>query len=137
MLISKRSRRKSELFESRFKDGSSVDFPVRQYLRCREDLFSGIVHVALLAVFAGTLIAFGRTLAGLFNRHGADLNPWYERGAFVLLALFCLSVLRRLYYKVIEMRDVRREMVALKASFRAGAAGHTVQDDSTDRPDGR
>ena len=137
MLISKRYRRKSELFESRFKDVSSVDFPVRQYLRCREDLFSTIVHVALLAVFAGTLMAFGRTLAGLFDQHGAHLSPWYERGAFALLAVFCLSVLCRLYYKVTELRNLRREMVELKATFRNGGSGVAAQDDSTDRPDGR
>jgi len=98
-----------------------VDFPVRQYLRCREDMVSSVVHAVLLAVFLGTLVAFGRTLHGLFVRHGADLNPWYERGGFVLLALFCLSVLRRLYYKVTELWDIRREMIALKASFRTGA----------------
>ena len=137
MLISKRYRRKSELFESRFKDVSSVDFPVRQYLRCREDLFSTIVHVALLAVFAGTLMAFGRTLAGLFDQHGAHLSPWYERGAFALLAVFCLSVLCRLYYKVTELRNLRREMVELKATFRSGGSRGDDQDDSTDRPDGR
>ncbi len=137
MLISKRSRRRSELFESRFKDGSSVDFPVRQYLRCREDLSSSMVHIVLLAVFAGTLMAFGRTLAGLFDQHGADLSPWYERGAFALLAVFCLSVLCRLYYKVIALRDLRREMVELKATFRNGGSRGAAQDDSTDRPDGR
>lgn len=121
MLITKRSRRRSELFESRFRDGSGSDFPVRQYLRGREDMVSGLVHAFLLGAFLVTLMAFGRTLHGLFVRHGADLNPWYERGSFGLLALFCLSVLRRLYYKVSELWALRREMAALKASFRIGA----------------
>lgn len=125
MLITKRYRRRSEIFESRFRDGSGVEFPVRQYMRCREDLASGLVHLALLTVFLVTLVAFGRTLHGLFQRHGTDLNPWFERGAFLLLALFCLSVLRRLYYKFTELRVLRREMAALKASFRGG-----VPDDS-------
>ena len=126
MQITRRSRKRSELFESRFRDTSGVDFPVRQYLRSREDMASGIVHALLLGAFLVTLVAFGRTLHGLFVNHGADLNPWWERGSFGLLALFCLSVLRRLYYKVSELWALRREMVQLKASFRAGAPDDPV-----------
>jgi hypothetical protein len=89
-------------------------------------MVSGLVHAVLLAVFLVTLAAFGRTLHGLFVRHGADLNPWYERGAFALLAFFCLSVLKRLYGKITELRDLRREMVHLKATFRGGAPDDPV-----------
>lgn len=118
MLITKKSRRSSTLFDSKFRDGSGVDFPVRQYLRCREDLLSGLVHVALLAAFLGVLVAFGRTLAAFFSSHSEQVDPWVLRGAWVLLAVFCLSVFRRLYYKVAELRYLRREMQELKASFR-------------------
>ena len=120
MLISKRSRRESELFRSRFRDDGGVDFPVRQYLRAREDFASGLVHLALLAAFLVTIALFGRTLDRLFDAHGADLSPWYRRGALALWVLFCLSVLRRLYYKVCSLREIRREMAELKATFRAG-----------------
>jgi hypothetical protein len=118
MLISKRSRRKSDVFASRFRDGRGGDFPLRQYLRCREDLTSGIVHAFLLLAFAVTLVGFGRTVAHLFDSHGADLNPWLKRGALVLVAIFVLSVLRRLYYKVVELREIRRDMARLKSVFR-------------------
>jgi len=118
MLITKRSRRKSTLFESRFRDGSAVDFPVRQYLRCREDLFSTIVHALLLAAFLVTLVFFGRTLDRLFDVHGAQLNPWFRRGALALLGIFCLLVVLRLAGKVAAIRGIRREMVDLKAAFR-------------------
>jgi hypothetical protein len=110
------------MFESRFRDGSGVDFPVRQYLRCREDLVSGLVHVALLAAFFGVLVAFGRTLAGFFAHHGDQVATWLRIGAWVLLVVFCLSVLRRLYYKVAELRVLRREMRELKAAFRGAEA---------------
>ena len=119
MLISKRSPRKSEVFVSRFRDGADgVEFPVRQYLRCREDLASGVVHLVLLLAFLVTVLLFGRTLDRLFAAHGEDLGPWYRRGALLLWAVFALSVLRRLYYKVCSLREIRREMADLKATFR-------------------
>jgi len=118
MLISRRSRRKSELFDSKFRDGSGGDFPVRQYLRCREDFTSGLVHILIYVAFAVTLVMFTFTLDDLFTAHGAHLNPWFRRGALVLMALFVLSILRRLYYKVMELRDIRTEMHRLKSDFR-------------------
>jgi len=118
MLISKRSRRKSEQFESRFRDGSAGNFPLRQYLRCRDDFTSGLVHILLLVVFVGTLVMFTRTVVGLFDAHGTNLSPWYRRGALLLMGLFILSVLRRLYYKVLELRQIRAEMRYLKDEFR-------------------
>ena len=51
MLISKRSRRKSDVFESRFREAGGADFPLRQYLRCREDFASGLVHPASAGAF--------------------------------------------------------------------------------------
>lgn len=118
MLISKRSRRKSEMFESRFRDGSGGDFPLRQYMRCREDFSTGLVHILLYVGFAVTLVMFTISLGGLFEAHGSNLNPWYRRGAVVLMVLFILSVLRRLYYKVMELREIRAEMACLKGEFR-------------------
>ena len=118
MLILKRSRRKSTVFDSRFRDGRGGDFPLRQYLRCREDFTSGLVHAGLTIVFGVTLVAFGRTLGHLFDSHGADLNPWYRRTTMILMGFFILSVLRRLYYKVMELREIRQEMAHLQAEFR-------------------
>ncbi len=118
MLSLKRSRRKSHVFESRFRDGRAGDFPLRQYLRCREDFSSGVVHTILLAAFIVTLVGFGRTLMHLFDGHGANLNPLYRWASLGLMALFVLSVLRRLYYKVMELREIRREMARLQAGFR-------------------
>ena len=118
MLISKRSRRKSEVFGSRFRDGRGGDFPVRQYLRCQEDLSSGLVHSGLIVAFIVTLVAFGRALVHVFDQHGTSLSPLYRWAALGLLGLFVLSVLRRLYYKVMELRELRREMKRLRAVFR-------------------
>ncbi len=118
MLISKRSRRKSEVFSSRFRDGSGAGFPLRQYLRCREDFTSGLVHTLLTVAFIVTLIVFGRTLGHLFDSHGEHLSPWYKWAAMGLMGLFVLSVLRRLYYKVMELKEIRQEMARLQSVFR-------------------
>lgn len=118
MLISKRSRRKSERFESRFREASSANFPLRQYLRCREDFSSGLVFAVLNLAFLVTLAGFTRTLGTLFDRHGQDLNPLYKPAAWALMGLFMLSVVRRLYYKVKELKEIRGEMAHLQAQFR-------------------
>ena len=38
--------------------------------------------------------------------------------ALFLMVLFVLSVLRRLYYKVMELKEIRAEMRRLKGGFR-------------------
>lgn len=122
MLISKRSPRTSERFSSRFGDGAPGDFPLRQYLRLREDLQVQSVHAALTALLAVLLLVFGRALDGLFLAHGAHLSPWYRRGLWFLVVILALSVLRRLYYKLVELRQIRREMLELRAGFRQQGA---------------
>jgi len=118
MLISKRSPRRSALFSSKFRDGRGTDFPVRQYLRCRDDFFSGILYAILTLVFLVTLAGFTRSIAGLFDHHGAELSPLYRYLSLGLMGLFMLSVLRRLYYKVIDLFAIRQEMTGLQATFR-------------------
>ena len=117
MLISRRSRRKSDLFESRFRTGEGTDFPLRQYMRCKEEFSGGLVHMVLLGAFFITLLAFGQTLNSLFNSHGDGINPAFRWLALGFLLLFLLSVLRRFFHKILDLRDIRREMAALKAEM--------------------
>ena len=105
------------MFESRFRDGDSVNFPLRQYLRCREDFQSGLLHLALLIAFAVTLSLFGRTLWNLFLVHGSHLNPWYRRGALMLLGLVVLSVVRRIMNKIGDLRETREAMARYQSDF--------------------
>ncbi len=105
------------MFDSRFRDGSGGDFPLRQYLRCREDFSSGLLHTLLYIAFVVTLVLFTRAILHLFTSHGADLSPWFRRGAVIMMGLFILSVLRRLYYKVVDLREIRVEMGHLKNEF--------------------
>jgi len=80
------------------------------------------VHAALTALLAVLLLVFGRALDGLFLAHGAHLSPWYRRGLWFLVVILALSVLRRLYYKLVELRQIRREMLELRAGFRQQGA---------------
>lgn len=117
MPISKRSRKRSDMFESRFRDGSGGDFPLRQYLRAREDFTSGLVHTALYIAFVVSLVMFTLAINDLFTVHGADLTPWYRLFALFLMGLFILSVLRRLYLKLLELKEIRVEMGQLQGEF--------------------
>lgn len=130
MLISKRSPRTSERFPGRFGSGAPGGFPLRQYLRLREDLSVRTVHASLTAMLIVLIVVFGRAFDGLFRLHGAGLSPWYRRGVGVLIAIFALSVARRLYYKLVEMRQIRREMRVLRSAFR-----HSGDDDGAPDPD--
>lgn len=118
MLITRRSRRRSEVFRSRF-DEAGQEFPLRQYMRCREDVASSIVHAVLLAGFAVALVLFGRVLWRVFSVHGGDLSPWYQRFSALGVGIMILFVLRRLWGRVQNAREARDEMRALQARLRA------------------
>ncbi len=124
MLIMKRSRKPGDSYRSRFRDGGGVDFPLRQYLRCRDDFFSGTVHFVVLAAFVVSLVFFGRTMNDLFDSHGGHLNPWFRRGAMLMLGLFVLLMARRLLLKFRYLRETRAEMLAMKAQLRTPPGDH-------------
>ena len=119
MLITKRSRRRSEIFDSRFRDGKGVDFPLRQYLRCREDFFSSIVHLVVLAAFVVTLCFFATTVGHLFDKHGSHLHSFYRWGAMGLVWLFALVLVRRLFRKFGYLRETRQEMKRLQEEIKS------------------
>lgn len=106
------------MFDSRFRDGSGGDFPLRQFMRCKEEFSGGLVHLLLLAAFAVTVGLFTKTINNLFLVHGTELNPVYRWAALGLLVIFTLSILRRLYYKVVELREIRHEMDRLRQEMR-------------------
>ena len=106
------------MFESRFRSGGGTDFPLRQYLRCREEIATEAVQAVLTLAFAVTLALFARPLNALFENHGPNLNPLYKWLALAALFVFIVSVLRRLYIKIATIREIRREMTRLKEEFR-------------------
>jgi hypothetical protein len=119
MLISRKSPRNSDAFQSRFRSGEGVQFPLRQYLRCREDLFSSAIHLLLLVVFTVAMVIFARTVDQIFVVHGAELNPWYRRIALLSLVFVVMSLLRRIVRKFNYLRETRAEMRGLRAQFQS------------------
>ena len=125
MLISRRSLRRRNAFRSRFQDAEG-DFPLRRYMRCREDIYSGIIHSVLQVAFLIALIFFGRAIWLVFARHGAELSPIYSWGAMLLLAAFWLLVLRRLLRKLGDVREARQEMAELRAELERHRKGDSA-----------
>jgi hypothetical protein len=117
MLISRRSRRTSKVFRSRFGDDTGLAFPLRQYLRCREGLISGALHFLLLVAFTVAIILFGHTVDNLLRRHGAELAPWIRWATLVAFAALVLLLIRRLVVRVRELRETWRELGRWKAEM--------------------
>lgn len=129
MLISKKSPRPSERFFTGPGTGDPGDFPLRRYMRLREDFGAGAAHVTLTILLIILVVALGRVAGAVFARHGKGLTPWYGRCVWMLIAIFTLSAGRVLYYKLRELRRIRREMSQLRATFRnAGDAGALAGD---------
>jgi TRAP-type C4-dicarboxylate transport system permease small subunit len=116
MLITRKSRRRSQIFRSRFAEGNAA-FPLRQYFRCREELVSSIVHAVILLAFLITLLYFSRTIWQVFAAHGTDLSPWYRRLAMFAMVLVELIVVYRLWRKVRNIFHLRQEMNQLKSDL--------------------
>lgn len=128
MLISKKSRRESELFQSRFCGPNSADFALRQYHRCREEYSSSLLQVVLTGVFGILLVMFGRAVWHLFARHGADLNPWYRYLATGLVVAMILTVLRRLLRKVGDILALRREIEEYRSVLQSAKEAEYLED---------
>ncbi len=113
MLITKRSRRRSDLFGSRFRD-SRGNFPLRQYLRCREEVYSGTVHSLLLIAFMVAIFFLGRATWLMFRSHEVTTSPWLRHATLASIACFILFLGRRLWLKIQELREVREELRVLR-----------------------
>lgn len=118
MLISKKSPRPNDRYFTGPGSGHPGDFPLRRYMRLREDLGAGAAHVILTILLIILVVALGRVAGAVFARHGKSLAPWYGRGVWMLIAIFTLSAGRVLYYRLRALRRIRREMSQLRAKFR-------------------
>jgi pilus assembly protein TadC len=105
-----KKRRQSEAFRSRFLDAAKDAAPIRHARQLRDHLAGLVVQSVLLAGFLVALALFARSVVHLFERHGAELNPWYLRlclaGILVCFVLFA----RRMVGRILEIRDVRRDL---------------------------
>jgi hypothetical protein len=118
MLITKRSSRRSGPFRSRFADGMP-DFPIRQYQRCREDFFSGILQAVILGALTVSVGVFGLTVWRVLQKHAPGLHPWLLRGVGSALILLVLVTIWRLGRRIGDLREIRREMLDLRRQIAA------------------
>lgn len=132
MLISKRSRRESKLFKSRFGDPQSLDFALRQYHRCREEYYSTFLHGILLLAFGVLVALFGRAVWHLFIRHGEQAAPIWRYLSLGAVMLMLASIIRRVVGKVADLKELRRDMERYRARIREqgdAPVGPPVQDE--------
>lgn len=134
MLISKRSPKRSERFPSRLGDGESEGLPLGQYLHLRETLGACAVQVVLLATLVVLLVALAGATDAMWRTLRPGLGNWLRPASAVLILICTLSAGRRLYYKVVEMRQIWRRMSGLRESFRhPGEDGGTPAADTERR----
>lgn len=134
MLISKNSPERETPAAAGSAPAVAGDFPLRRYLRRREDLAAGAAHAALLAVLAVLVVLLGRALDALCRAPAGPAGDWSRPAVWLGTAILALSVGRRLYYKLMELRQIRREMSALRAAFRPlGEEGGTRGGDGRHR----
>jgi hypothetical protein len=93
--------------------------PVRHLSRAREEIVGCAFQIVLIAGFVVALGFFMRSVAHLFERHGDALNPWYLRFTLLGIGLVMLLTLRRLWRKIREFGELRREIRSLGAQVNA------------------
>ncbi len=123
MPISKTSRtnRPEHAFRSRFNQAEDL-FPLRQYLRIREELIQRSVTSVILMGFAVALLLFGRSMHHLIARHGDGGASWLEPAGWALVAISILLTFRRIWRNVTniivlkdELKRYKRDVDQLKA----------------------
>jgi len=83
---------------------------LRHARQLQEHLAGEVVLFALQAGFLVALAFFGRTLIHLFDRHGAELDPWYLRLSLLGVVVCFVLVARRVWARGRDILEVRRDL---------------------------
>ena len=105
-------------FRSRFA-GDADMFPLRQYMRCRDEIAHRVILSVLQAGFLVALVLLGLAIHRAFERHGAGAPGWIEPATLILVAGVMTSLARKMVVNVRESFRVRGEMKRLTAEIRA------------------
>lgn len=100
-------------YRSRFADGEDL-FPLRQYLRARDELIHRGITATVLTGFAVALVLFGRAVHRLIARHGDGGAGWLEPAAWALVLLALGVTLRRVWRHLAAIRELRGELRKLR-----------------------
>ncbi len=110
MLITKKSRKNrssSSAYKSRF-SGDAESFPLRQYLRAKDEIVSRSIMAVIFTGFAIALSVFSKTVFFLINRHGQNLHnstKWFAAGFVLILVAVALYRCYRCIGEVIAIRQ--------------------------------
>ena len=116
MLIMKKLRKNkssSTAYKSRF-SGDAGAFPLRQYLRAKDELVSRSVLAVIFAGFGIALLIFSKTVFFLISRHGQHLHnstKWFASGFVLILVVVALY---RCYRCVVEVIKIRQDIKCYK-----------------------
>ena len=103
-------------FRSRF-EGDADLFPLRQYMRCRDEFVHRIVVSLIQAGFLVALVYLGLSIHRAFERHGADAAAWIEPVCLVGVGLVMISLGRKSFRNMREAVRVRAEMKILSTEI--------------------
>lgn len=119
MRISRNSRTtgRDHPFRSRFEGGDADLFPLRQYLRCREEFVQRIIVSVVQAGFMVALVLLARTIHMAFEKHGGGAPGWVEPLSLAGVGLMAVLVVRRLVTNVRQAMELRQDMKRLKLEF--------------------
>jgi len=116
-----RTNRPDHAFRSRFNQAEDL-FPLRQYLRIRDELIQRSVTSLILLGFSVALILFGRSMHNMIARHGNGGADWLEPAGWALVIISLLLTLRRIWRNVqtilvlrLEMKQYKRDVDQLKS----------------------
>lgn len=109
-------------YRSRFAEGSDA-FPLRQSLRCRDELIQRSIKLALSAILAGLLVSFGLTAHRLFVHHRAKAGVWGEILLVGLVGIALALTVRRIVRNILDIKELLGEWRRWRTLARTGGGG--------------
>ncbi|MDO9695374.1 MAG: hypothetical protein Q7W56_11630 [Candidatus Latescibacteria bacterium] len=107
---------------SRFAENSDA-FPLRQALRCRDELIQTVIKTALSAVLACLLVSFGLSAHRLFDHHRAKAGVWGEVLLLGVVGFVLLLTVRGVVLNLLSFKGLIGEWRLWSARARTGWDG--------------
>jgi len=126
MLITKKLRKNkssSTAYKSRF-SGDTGAFPLRQYLRAKDEIISRSILAVIFAGFAIALLVFSKTIYFLISRHGQNLHystKWFAAGFVLILVVVALY---RCYRCIREVKTIQQDIKCYKEQIAQATDEH-------------
>ncbi|MBK9304666.1 MAG: hypothetical protein IPM94_12480 [bacterium] len=109
-------------YRSRFAEGSDA-FPLRQSLRCRDELIQRGIQLVLSGILAGLLVSFGLAAHRLFVHHRARAGVWGEILLMGVVGVALALTVRRLARNLFAIRELFGEWRLWRTRARTGWDG--------------